>query len=983
MKKTFVSLAGIVLVVLLVFACDMLPLPSSIEFKTDKFQINAPVKIGNFNLATVLSTALKDSFPEGFEIYDMVDYQGAQAFLIAYEMDLSESFNPDEYLQDLQTQMNAVRGLGSGAEPIHPAPIVIPKMTSDTIADKWFFFDMTGFFEDMQEEINDDSTPKTSVELSHPASVSSYPVDLSMSGLDDLPEFMVFKNNGSQNFDSVFVHTGNIVLKIWLEFDVMPADSNLTVELTGIVLKKGFTIIGNPTPQSATVSSLNNVDNEYRVDFDIAGVEIDYLNQPKFHLGGIESHYAGGPPSNAVGYTLYMQPQVENLTLSGARNLKIGTTREDVPDEIADDMVMAAVPDMLNADIADGGFRMTARTPPFDLSGQETGCDGMIIGYELTIDQEAVEFADTTFYGLGGTPLSGFSSPSLEPFPPGSKISGKSLSINDGSKIVIKAGPDGVTFNLCNDVYDDDGTPRDPLLEKVLPIKIDMGMNIDKLGVVRWKTVNGNNEKILPDIEIPPINFAGQNGVASCIRSITFENIELIVDFSLPDSPPPSLQGNSSGLPEELKHHIALKVSCSDLGFDDNNHKVLDEERNAFPGNPTKLVIADEDPNIYITADLLPVVGGQVKLADFPYMEFGPVDMLDGEGNIKPEIVMNIYAEVSLDYAWTEAEIDIDAAMKRANRDIPQGTYPENIKDATNLSEYGKYMHGITLGDNIQAKVFLGGPGKLIDIMQPKLDFSAQWDDDNLGPQVEPLLVGQNLMVGESLPRLPGKDPRGEWVYSGLDLPGPGQGIVLNIPFNKIISSLPRNLYFSYEMKLPTAHDPIIVTPYTFDDVEEGDDSKMKALLVVLVPMEFVAEPGGYFSIPGDMFGDEDDSGEDIFGRKNPGDSSFFTGINVKSLGINIGLDNTLFNGAYLHFDRDDLLFGPNGINVGNGGLSLIFTGEQQRIINENLLYPDIKLVYPQREILKMGRYCLPLRIVIAASGSYTLDLDDLLGSGN
>ena len=95
----------------------------------------------------------------------------------------------------------------------------------------------------------------------------------------------------------------------------------------------------------------------------------------------------------------------------------------------------------------------------------------------------------------------------------------------------------------------------------------------------------------------------------------------------------------------------------------------------------------------------------------------------------------------------------------------------------------------------------------------------------------------------------------------------------------------------------------------------------------------------------------------------------------------------SLFAGSYLHFDRDKKMFGENGLYMGeSNSLNIIFTGEQQKIIDENLIYPDIKFVYPNGRTVQIGRYSLPVRIVITASGSYTLnldDFDDLFGSGN
>ena len=963
MKKTCVFLAGI-LVIFIAFACEM---PSSIELKSDRFEMNAPVKLGRFNLVSILTEALKDSFPEGFEIYDMVNYSTAQAFLIAYQMDLMESFNPDDYLEKLKAP--------GGIPPIYPPPIVIPKMTSDTISDKWFYFDMQPFFNNMQAEINDTSNPEVTIPiLPHSPGVPR--------PLPDLPAFMVFKGGGSSgtpNFDAVFVHQGRISLKIWL---TTVSDPNMSVTLSGIEMREsrpGYNHIGTPqSPQTAILTASNDKNNPKIVTINIDGATIKQDNPPQFCLGEITSTSS----SSSVNYTLVVQPWIENITLRGAEKLKIGKMTNDLsdfPDNIIDNIELGSVDDMINADIAEGYFRIKA-TPPAKIADSDTTyCEGLKIGYRILVEQDSVWLDTEEFEGLNnwfwdaeyeGPPDGGPGGDSLA----NKKISAKDLRVNQG-QIFIKPDADGVTFELFDDHY----------ANKVLPIKLDMDMNIEQLKLVRWKT-NGANGSILPEIKLPEINFAnmGEQNV-SFINWIEFREINLNIDFTVPDTPPPPPLGRNPlipgrGLPIELENHIALKVTCTDLGFDDTQPQPLQNGNNTFTSSSVpKLNIHDSNNKVQKVAfdvELLPVIEEDVKDANFPYIEFGPVTMSGTE-----DIKMNIYAQVTVDFDWERVEIDLNAALVNTDSEL-KGEFPKEAKDQPDLSEAGKYMSGVKFSDNLKAKIFLSGPDIVVRNFKPHLDFSAKWGDDKSPVELE-MIKDRELTAGGKLPPLPGKHPGNGWVYTDTALPE-GAGLELT-HFNDIITAFPQNLCFNYEMRLGKT-DAVIVEHGEFN---EEDDNKIRALMLLLLPLELeIDEDGGYFAIPSDIFGGEkDEDGKiivaDLFGRESAGADSAFTGVNIKSLGIKIDFGGrSIFAGSNLHFDEGKYIFGPNGLHLGNANsLNVVFTGEQQKAINDHLIYPDIKFVFPAGEKVQIARNFLPVRIVIAASGSYTLNLDDLLRS--
>jgi hypothetical protein len=983
MKKTCVFLAGILLVIFIAYACEM---PSSIELKSDRFEMNAPIKIGHFNLASVLSAVINNSFPEGFEIYDMINYQGAQAFLIAYQMDLMESFNPDDYLDILKNP--------EGIPPIYPDPIVIPNMTTSTISDTWFYFDMQGFFDNIRDTINDDSTPPTEVPLIAVHDQQSIDVDIPTNAVFE--EFMIFNpTNNNDNFDAVFVHEGEIAVEIELDFGGSPVPSDLEITLHGVELM-GPVYKNAPSPQDVTIS-YDSGQYKATITIDIGDSKIENDNPPQFSISSITSVYHGySGGTTTFSFTLVMQPEIRGIKLRGAEALRIGRTERPVPPEIIQNIQLDSVADMLNAKIAEvdaenplggGSFRITPNLPANTGDGK-TYCEGLKIGYEIKVNQPVVVYEGVSFPGLNATFIkSPFSD--VNPLLAGELINGNELTVEteDGignliSKIIIEADPtDGVTFEL----FDDHVTL--PYTNKKMPIKIDMGMNISKLQVVRWKTV-GENGSILPPIDIPELNFAnmGDENDVSFIKNITFNEIKLNIDFIVPDPPPSPPPGQNQltpgrGLPIPLETHIALKLSCPKLGFNDKIG-ILADGPNEFTSDPAVLEVNHSDINakVKFDAELIPAIGG-VAAPDSKFIEFGPVEMGDDD------ITMNIYAQVSVEFDWEKAEIDIKAALDKLGVEEMSGTFPEDAGDSQiNLSGLRDYMSGITFSDNLKAKIFLSGPDDIIGEIKLRLNFNAEWEqDDGTGEKIF-MIDNQLLTVDHELPELhTERNSRGEWVYSKNELPEFTKGAELEKPFHKIFTAAPQDLRFNYEVSLPDDHTSTEVTPHTFEHYE--GDTKIRALMVVLLPLELVAEPGGFFTIP-DLFDSSDsEDGEaapDLFGRSVEGEDSAFTGVNIKSLGIKIDFGYSIFAGSHFHFDKCRKVFGPDGLLLGQGNsLNIVFTSEQQKAINENLIYPDIRFEFPDGARLQIARNFLPVRIVISASGSYTLDLNDLFGSGN
>jgi len=922
MKKACV-LAGIILVVLLAFACEM---PSSIEFKSDKFEMNAPIKIANFNLATILSEALKDSFPDDFEMYDMVNYGNGliQAFLIGYQMDIMESFNPDDYLNHLNDNM----------DPIDET-ITIPQMITDAVMEEWHFFPMDAFFTEMENNINHTLTPGPN---------SSY--------FTSSPQFHFFKPTAP--FDAVFVDESKIEVTIKLDFGGFVPPLGLEITLNNIRIM-GPTYYGN---QDSKTMILNSGDYEGTVTIAISNARIVTADPLEISIGSI-SNPASFP------FDLVMQMQVlPSITLRGAEKLRSGYRQDNLPSQIIDDFGLDPIDKMINAKIAEGDFNITADPPLNPGTHDKTYSEDLSlnIGYIIRMKQDSVGGPgyppDNPVGSLNG--LNGVALTEMAHSLNGKWINGNALTVDDTASIIwIEAdAADGITFELFDDDYEYNGMHHLPLTEKVLPVKVSMKMNIDSLEVVRWK------KSILPPIDIPEIDFANMGGDTnvSFIKKIYFDEINLNIDFG------------ENGLPEELKNQIALKVICDDFTPSFSAAEELHAEKNTLTDGPTMLDVENSSSSnkVKFNAELVPYPDENSAYIEFDWTA-NPVDITGNDG-----FTMNINGQVTIDFDWTSAEINLRAALTQANMDpnALEGTFPENAAkgDDVDLSPLKKYMNGITFG-GVAAKIFFAGPPDIIRALHPELNFDAEWKDDNNAPDTMPMLeTAQDLrsIINEVLPQLPGKNASGEWVYSGAGLPG-GNGLPLT-GFNELISKFPQDLRFHYEMTLTGTNDTIVVFPDTFP---EDGDNKIRALLAIQLPLELVAAPGGYFSIPGDLFGDDGNS--DLFGRKSPGEDSPFTGVNIKSLTLKMDFGHYLFAGSFLHFDRDDALFGPHGISLGtSNSLNVTFTSLQQNVINSRLIHPGMKFRFPFGKTLQITRNFLPVRIVISASGSYTLDLEDL-----
>ena len=1009
MKKKY--LAGAVIAALIINACTM---PSSLEITTDKLKINAPVKTGTFNIATILSEKLADSFPDDFELYDMKNYPNVKAFLISYKMELMESFNPNDYLTDIKLKIKELDDISPADSKIYPNPVKIPKLTPAGMGStEWL--DLSDTINNVESQLNTASVqpvsePFPNVMIGLGQTGVQLPSDLN----DELEDIAIIDSSaaGAYQFDAMILASGTMSLVFKVLPDGGPLSSNIDISITGIAFQgktsNGF--IGIPaSSQNAWLHSGNGFTDTIHID--LAGETIEMNDLPRFVVGGITDNFGGTPEQ--VSFNLEVTPIISGITLRGARGVQFGEIIQEIPASVADTIKLNSVPDgFINADISAGSLTLSARLPDNAALANTTYCDGVTIEYKIFIKQDPVSFDSEWFNGFSptaGQPMEISGTSPLNYSLIGKKINNQALACviksdvpsgsTDYSQIIIRSVPGGANFVLYDDdIYDEDTVNPNTgaFNDKSLPVTVNTDMAIGEFSTVRWKLENNIGEPLIP-IPAYEIDFGdiGGDDISKFMKSITYDTISLGIDFTVPNPAPVPPAGESAltpgaaSLPPPLRDRLAMKVSCPELGFNNvikklntaNTNAAGNPNLNEFFGDSGTIVLKDAGGNpkvIPVVLDIVPVVGADWDTKTYKYMELGPLDV-SGSG----DTVLDIFGSTSFHFSWIRAEIDLKEALDSAGTDtgMLKGKFPEDSKDPVNLYEKaGKYMHGITLGNNVRAKMFFAGPHGLIDIMNPRLEFGAEWkerinfsnpDDDDPGNWLDNSdMFFSDALTVHDLVNLP--------VVTQDDTDLPPGGMNMGTNFVTALSAMPDKLRFNYELLLPT--EPITVYPDTFDITESG--SGLTAMFVMVIPLELIAEPNGYFSVPDDIF-EEDGNPKDLFGREELKDS-VFNDVTIRSLGVKINFDTAFFRGAVLHLDGNPdparRLF-PNGLQLNNGrnnSLEVNLSGNDWKIIQENMIYPKIQLAFPQGSEMIVPKNFMPTSITIAASGSYTIDFDDL-----
>jgi len=460
-------------------------------------------------------------------------------------------------------------------------------------------------------------------------------------------------------------------------------------------------------------------------------------------------------------------------------------------------------------------------------------------------------------------------------------------------------------------------------------VYIDLGIDIRELRLVRWDP--NSDDFMIPPVEV---DFAAMHGrrmsIADFIREITLSETKMSLDVSR--------------LHPALDNNVELAVTSDMLGFD-GEQELLASRGTTFTGSRG---VTLEFGELWIGDEAIAEIKVELVPPNGRFFELGPIN-LDGNGGLY------IYASVGLGFEWYSAKIDIDLI----DPDILSGSI---LEEPINLGDtLGDLMNGFAFADgSIGLSVFLDGAPAILDIISPMFTLNAVLDEG--GDDKVPLFEDEYLIEGD-IPMLPdGTSWAGEL---------PSGGLVANMDnfIRRIGGMLPEYLRLSYEV---TFDDRIIpIYRYMFDDGGGEEEEEVRLMVMMKLALDFNVSANASFDLP--LFEGEND----IFGRDYLGDPLFGDdSIDLRMLMLRLDFDDSIFRGAVLHLDANGRLF-PGGLPLNHGDndhLEVRIAGNDFDIINNNLIPPDVRIVYPQARNLTITRNLMPTRIAIAISGSYRLE---------
>ena len=802
MKKMRVFMAGMALAVLLAYSCR---LPDSIEIGTNNLELSIPVR------ATVdIAELIRENLPEGLydvRVFDMPNFASdishgspPQAFLIAIELDMLPSFNPADYLD----QIGGIDDMGDAAiDPIE-ADIVVPQIAWEAIEVSEYFL-MEGLFYTMENSLNTYSMP-TFPPITSPVPIplipgTSIPIGEELLGGIQNVSFFAFRDGDPEraNFESVIVSRGGDGFSNTIELELEnahPLPPGLRIIMTDIRIEGADSgdPIGIPHSQNIVLDEFSQ---RGMAAIDISNAHIMLEDPPKFTFGEIIVEYTGSSFSSFTP-NITVRLRVNRIALRGARGLRIGTLRHQLPETLRENIRMDSPEGFLNAEIGRGTFAITVETPPYVPGVEQTYGEGLEVGVELAVSQAPKFLGGESFGGLVGPWKLGTDAPLVFEDRPLEErtINGSSIEIDpDNSVLIVQSGPNGISFELFDEHYDN----------KTLPVTIRMEMHISMLDAIRWEL----DEELIPVPEIE-LDFRDMGGrdVTEFIERITFSKIGVKLDITALDQ---SLDGN-----------IALSITSPPLGFaDDADPLVLRKGENNIESSASEASLVTlnlmENPIVPINVGFVPVIDG-VPVVGGRYLKLGPLYIADDQ----EETRLSLSAEVSLDFVWTEADVNLTHLL--GDEYNLSGGIPE---EPINIGEMlGDFMVGdFTFSKgSLDIGLFLDGPVDIVTKIAPTLTLTAYTG----GGSEIPLFDGE-VQIDGGFPTLP--DDTGVWERPGLPSGGL-QGLDAD-GFIDIFASKPEALSFFYEVVLGEG-GVITVEPEMFYGAEAGD---IRGLVLIKVAL--------------------------------------------------------------------------------------------------------------------------------------------------
>jgi hypothetical protein len=274
----------------------------------------------------------------------------------------------------------------------------------------------------------------------------------------------------------------------------------------------------------------------------------------------------------------------------------------------------------------------------------------------------------------------------------------------------------------------------------------------------------------------------------------------------------------------------------------------------------------------------------------------------------------------------------------------------------------GHYMSGFTLDkSDMKVMAFFSGSETLADsILEIKLHAESD------GWYSTPIVAGsanQKPNIYNNL-KLPASRAEFDRLLARTD------AIDAGLMANQIITEMPEALQFGYSITLKQVSS---------GGTAQVPDGALNALVLARVPLQFIAGAGAEIMLP--LF---DEGAIDLFGREKVGQPIFGNaGLEIDSLRFALDFDNNLFKGKgatfHIHdpagLPDDQILFGRGGLNQDgrNGNLDIRITGKDLAIIDNNLIRPLARIVFPSATTFGIPMNPMPTRITISVKGSYVI----------
>ena len=447
--------------------------------------------------------------------------------------------------------------------------------------------------------------------------------------------------------------------------------------------------------------------------------------------------------------------------------------------------------------------------------------------------------------------------------------------------------------------------------------------------------------QVLPGGQIP-INLINSN--LPIIKSINLDDIAGYVTnikFDPCDGTVDSGIGLNFHL-DEVVNGLEMIIECDELKFS-SEPKPLKKGDNIF-GNKEgfPLNLYNDRSNSLSFSIRLQSAGPDKDILD-----------LSAAGLTPGETVTIMEGEVRFFQNWTEATIDMEAAIKASKvEDDFVGTFPKTTKSSGfNLSGLGNFLDGEFTIDGLETKMYMHNPVSF----EMNLALEPQYAEKE---SVDPLYEGE-FSVDKSPLVL--SDYLEDENYTSKHLPGVtdeySDDSINEDAVADIFDKMPYNLTFEYKINFAESYLTITPDMFTEDDTISEDSKSINMILMIMLPLRLIAvNDNSVITLP-DIFG----KSGDLLGRdKANANGNMFGSVKIKTIKMTIDFLNPIFSSGRLFIDgdrnTDPLLFYPSGITLSGERVIMDFTDSQIEIIQANLIKPNFWIKLDEGSIVTVPK---------------------------